>query len=539
MIFDSTGFATGTPVYVDTDTTNAISMDSSFHGSTNYTEATATIAGALVGIDTALGSAGGGGTTPVYTNSTGAASIVPIDSTYNNIVAASNSVVSSGTNNFISELANGSVIGGGQGNRIGSSLAGLNYATISGGDLNIITSSVPWGISIGGGRANAITGADARYSRIGGGWANTITAAEEATISGGEGSTITADEGTIGGGSGHTVNGLNGTIGGGLNNVAGFAASVPGGQGLTASGSNSSIGGGLDNSAVNTMSRVGGGQLNRAAGNYAFLGGGLRNGALAGWASVVGGGSNIADGAYAHIGGGMTNLASGQGSTIPGGRDNIALGDYSLAAGQAASALHDNSYVWSDGSANATSQAANTYTLYASGGVWIDEGAGPFQVAAAGGGGAVSTNSYYGPASAWRSAGSLGRTQITNASRAMSYLSFDSAFSETTDVHTFPVNASTNWSVQVRQYSTTTNLIAYKYGYAIDHQSIVQATSTVFTSTSISATNYNVHRFDFNVPASAGKSLHFEFSVLGTNENATTARTGDTYVESVELINDP
>jgi hypothetical protein len=53
------------------------------------------------------------------------------------------------------------------------------------------------------------------------------------------------------------------------------------------------------------------------------------------------------DGAF--IGGGYMNLAAGMASMIPGGYNNTAFGNYSFAAGFNARAMHQSTFVWSDG----------------------------------------------------------------------------------------------------------------------------------------------------------------------------------------------
>ena len=86
-----------------------------------------------------------------------------------------------------------------------------------------------------------------------------------------------------------------------------------------------------------------------------------------------GGGDNTSSGFGATVGGGSGNTSSGAFATIPGGNLNSATGNSSLAAGQRASAAHDGTFVWSDGSSASAfaSTAANQFLIRAAGGVGI------------------------------------------------------------------------------------------------------------------------------------------------------------------------
>ena len=135
---------------------------------------------------------------------------------------------------------------------------------------------------------------------------------------------------------------------------------------------------GTNNSATGSESAVGGGENNVASGNHAAVGGGAHNVASGFNATVGGGGStlsafgNTASGSQSVVSGGFDNDASGDGSVIPGGAQNRANGSYSFAAGIAATADHDRSFVWNDGSGGALqSTAANQFLISAGGGVGI------------------------------------------------------------------------------------------------------------------------------------------------------------------------
>ena len=90
--------------------------------------------------------------------------------------------------------------------------------------------------------------------------------------------------------------------------------------------------------------------------------------------SVISGGRrNTASGADSVVGGGDQNVASGNYSAVPGGLQNTASGLYSFAAGRAARALHQGSFVWADsGSTTFSSSANNQFLIKASGGVGIN-----------------------------------------------------------------------------------------------------------------------------------------------------------------------
>ena len=120
------------------------------------------------------------------------------------------------------------------------------------------------------------------------------------------------------------------------------------------------------------------------SGNYAFIGGGWMN--YAGKESVVCGGVNnsaeergvVAGGAAngagenAAVGGGRGNSASGDGAVIPGGTNNSAGGRNSFAAGSEASADHDGTFVWSDGTQPFSAAGSYQFLIQATNGVGID-----------------------------------------------------------------------------------------------------------------------------------------------------------------------
>jgi hypothetical protein len=189
-----------------------------------------------------------------------------------------------------------------------------------------------------------------------------------ATISGGGAvggiNLVTADWSTIGGGASNTVSGIYAAIGGGSIN--------------TASGDRTTISGGYYNYASWYGATIGGGEHNTASGLYATIAGGgpldqydptTYNRVTNDYATLGGGGNNKVEGMAATIGGGSTNTASGQYATIPGGYNNTASGVGSFAAGQDATASHDGSFVWGDGSGSAFSTDTGQFLALAANGI--------------------------------------------------------------------------------------------------------------------------------------------------------------------------
>jgi hypothetical protein len=231
-------------------------------------------------------------------------------------------------NNSIDADVQGSVIaGGGTANYIG-----FIYANRVASDYS----------SIGGGAGNWIA-PGAEFSLIGSGWRNTIWSnSVRSVIDGGVVNVVT--------------NGSYAFIGGGLQNLAiGQYATIPGGTGNTA-GSGSTVAGGEFNAATNSDAAVGGGRNNVAGGS---------------WSAVAGGAINKALSVYSAIGGGTGNLATNNYATVPGGYNNVAGGLASLASGSFANATNDNTFVWSDGSAFA-STGIKQFLVHAAGGVGIN-----------------------------------------------------------------------------------------------------------------------------------------------------------------------
>jgi hypothetical protein len=160
--------------------------------------------------------------------------------------------------------------------------------------------------------------------------------------------------------------------------ASGSYSTVSGGGNNTASAQFSTVAGGTNNVASGLYSTVGGGFYNKARGTNSVVagGGGIMevdsNSVVGDYSAILGGKHNSCSGDYATIGGGILNYAEGMYSAVPGGRDNIAQGEHSVAMGRHAQALHDGSFVWSDGSGFATSTTdTNQFLIQATGGVGI------------------------------------------------------------------------------------------------------------------------------------------------------------------------
>lgn len=134
-------------------------------------------------------------------------------------------------------LANHSTVGGGSGNRAGSLIAGVGYATVAGGLGNFASGDRS---TVGGGEQNRAVGT-------------------ESTVAGGYNNYITETRSTIGGGANNTATGISGVIAGGLaNTVMSQTSAVLGGYANAAIGDNSAVAGGIGNCAGGDSSFVAG-----------------------------------------------------------------------------------------------------------------------------------------------------------------------------------------------------------------------------------------------------------------------------------------
>ena len=138
----------------------------------------------------------------------------------------------------------------------------------------------------------------------------------------------------------------------------GTAMGAGSGNSISSGAPDAFIGGGIGNNIPSLASE-------------AFIGGGAGNTASGQYATVAGGRNNIATAGAATVGGGEFNTASGIGATVPGGLNNQATGYGSFAAGQLAQAVHDHTFVWSDGG-TFSSTAYNQFLILAGNGVGIN-----------------------------------------------------------------------------------------------------------------------------------------------------------------------
>lgn len=333
-----------------------------------------------------IGSTIGGGQYNIIQTNAGDATIA---GGYNNNIApaAAFSTISGGMQNAIQAImfnnnlgGYNSIIAGGLGNTIGTP-----YATISGGSFHSIGTNSNSG-TVGGGYYNRIAnntfdstigggsyssiGTNSYGSTISGGSENSIgNNATAPTISGGYFNSAGASYATVSGGYNNSATIISSTVSGGYQNYAGAdSAAVSGGVFNRAAGPGSVVSGGVGNLSSNYAAVVSGGVSNNAAAPYACVSGGTNNSASGLGASVGGGINNSATVLSATVGGGYGNVASGGNSVIPGGAANMASGVNSFAAGSGAHALHDSSFVWSDG-ASFSSTTPNEFSVRATGGM--------------------------------------------------------------------------------------------------------------------------------------------------------------------------
>jgi hypothetical protein len=250
---------------------------------------------------------------------------------------------------------------------------------IGGFSTNVVWAAAEGATIAGGGHNLAENVVSEDFGTVGGGENNVAgdmdldpATAEAATIAGGSDNAASMSFSTIGGGLLNIADGAYSTVAGGAENDAGGEASaVLGGSGNWALGPRSTIGGGLDNEAFGSDATVAGGVGNLADGGSSFVAGN-RNSASGASSVVAGGGSNTASGIASAVGGGILNTASGTDSAVPGGFQNVAGGDRSFAAGTQSKATQDGSFVWGDRTfTDLTAPGANTFTVRATGGIWL------------------------------------------------------------------------------------------------------------------------------------------------------------------------
>jgi hypothetical protein len=294
-----------------------------------------------------------------------------------NTNAALQGFIGGGRQNVIQSNAYGATISGGIQNVIQSDNPSSSYsgAVIGGGEDNNNSGSFA---VIGGGLFNTI-GSNSDYSFIGGGYDNFISTNSDYSFIGVGGFNVIGAESSysiIVGGSDNEIqsNSDNSTVVGGGGNIiesGSYESIIGGGSGNTIFANDSIIGGGDENNIQTNSdnSAIGGGTANTIQ--------------LSCYNSVISGGSGntiVFDCPNSTIDGGSTNRIGVDNDVtnafVAGGSGNDADGNDAFAAGQNASALNKNSFVWGDGSAATASTANDSVTMRASGGYRFFTGAG-------------------------------------------------------------------------------------------------------------------------------------------------------------------
>ncbi len=257
--------------------------------------------------------------------------------------ATGDNAFSSGFNNEAS--ANQSFVTGG-----GNTASGLNSFVGGGG---VVTASADRSAAIGG---SDNTAAGDRSVVVGGN-DNDALGGNSVVVGGHSHESDGAHGVIVAGHSNEISSNVAATLGGTHNSVTGLRAVAIGGIESTAGGTNSAVIGAEDGQATGDGSFIAGSGTygdsdgHRATEWNSAVVGGSANTASALDAGVMVGFQNTADEMNAFIGGGFDNVAGGANSFIAGGAENKTGGLNTFAAGEQARAVHDNSFVWSDGSA--------------------------------------------------------------------------------------------------------------------------------------------------------------------------------------------
>ena len=239
-------------------------------------------------------------------------------------------------------------------------MSGINAIAVGGAPNDANVASGAWSFVAGTGNeatgSRAFVGAGRLHQAHGastgilaGNDNETDVSAQHSAIAGGERNLLTSSSSFVGGGTSNEVHASRGTVVAGQQNT------------ISENGFRGFIGSGFQNQVDAPTSGVVSGQRNEAFGDISFVGGGGTNRAHAGHTAIAGGQFNWATGEYAHV---------------PGGYRNRAMGDYAMAAGKAAGALHDGSFVWSDSRGGLLDEFASTaedqFLIAAEGGVGIN-----------------------------------------------------------------------------------------------------------------------------------------------------------------------
>jgi hypothetical protein len=280
-----------------------------------------------------------------------------------NVASGTGSFVGAGDLNRASGM--GSFIGAGgaatphSDGLTGNAVSG-NDALIGAGEQNLVAGSTGAvvagfrnqasgaGAFVGAGDLNVASGAGAVVG--GGGTADANISAPQNVAAGVDAFVGAGDENYIGalalasvavGGAGNSIDAPYGAIGGGAHNAIGA-------QNFAGAALFDVIAGGDDNAIEATVS------------------GGAR------YATIVGGAANRVSAQGATVGGGTQNRVSGLYAVVPGGRATAA-GTGSFAAGISALALHDGTFVWSDGASPTAVKSSAPYQFVArsSGGFFL------------------------------------------------------------------------------------------------------------------------------------------------------------------------
>jgi hypothetical protein len=212
------------------------------------------------------------------------------------------------------------------------------------------------GVTLAGGADHYVTNS---YPTIAGGWDNTARTF-----------------GFVGGGEKNEASGQYSVAVGGFRSAAtGTQSVVAGGHRNQARASSSAVLGGFRNAAMGILSVVAGGSDNEAIARDSAVLGGTENVVSEGgeFGLIAGGDSNLVEAYYGAIGGGLDNQVSGRLGAVPGGYNNTAGGNSSLAAGRDATAAHDHTFVWSDGSDSFESTATRQFLVQAGNGLGVNE----------------------------------------------------------------------------------------------------------------------------------------------------------------------
>ena len=238
-------------------------------------------------------------------------------------------------------------------NRLTAGVLVLSAIGFIGAGLNYVMDVGPEGGAIVAGIGNRV---EASHSVIGAGSTNLIApGADYSAIVAGENGTMIGDRGFIGSGAGNTIHSSYGVIGGGMDNIINVNSDyghIGGGSGnvMEHSASYGHIGGGFSNTLGigASLSTIGGGSTNTIDHAFNYIGGGVNNSITMATFGVIGGGNgnSITTSEYGGILCGKGGQVMQDHGCILYGRNSVVQGRMSMAAGEGARALYENSVVW-------------------------------------------------------------------------------------------------------------------------------------------------------------------------------------------------